>query len=241
MRQLLILLALCCLPLFSAAQSNNYYFPNRVHQPFLNGKKSVQATVGLNRYGINRGFDAGVTVVPHKRFLVSANWASAGSSKVRQRSEKGSQSHLFEASGGIYQVHRKGSATFQAGVGYADIYNCYVEDDAYSQLNVIRAYIQPALMFVDDVFLGGIAIRMSRLRFLKGGDIVSQIGSGELETLQNIERRGSFFIPEFSVTGGVHFGSFIAAAHLTTIFPPTEEFKFSRVTGTLALSYVFEK
>ncbi len=211
-----------------------YYAPNAVHIPMMSEKNDAALTVGIGRGSGYRALEVQAAYSPLRHVAIMFNYFDAGSKEVERLKETGGRGKLTEAGAGVYQGMTNGCISLLAGYGQGYFFNNYGLE-RISRFEVQRWFVQPALMYQDKFFRGGLAIRLNRLYYSEG-ETAFNIDENELNAIQNIEERSVFFLPELGIHTGINFAPFALNLSLTTIFPKTYNLNFARFNSNFSLT-----
>ena len=176
---------------------------------------------------------------PMQHVAVMLNGFSSGSGDVRSDEETGTNFRFLELGLGAYHALERGSASIFAGAGQGNLYNFYGSDN-FSQFTVRRYFVQPGLMYEDNFFRCGLALRLSRISYPKG-ESSFDIDENELAAIRKIEEDSPFFLPELGLSGGILFSPCILSVNITTVFPDAPGLNFSRFNMSLMLTFELGK
>lgn len=216
-----------------------YYIPNTVHNPVLFEKNDASAGVGMSWGSDFFAIETqGVySPVPHGAIMLNGFFSGAGA--VRRDEEIGASYRFLELGIGAYHALERGSASIFAGVGQGNLYNYYGLDN-FSRFTVRRYFVQPALMYENNIFRCGLSLRLSRIAYPEG-ESSFDIDEYELNAIRKIEEDGPFFMPELGLTGGILLPPCAVSVNLSSIFPDAAGLNFTRFNMNLMLTFEFAK
>jgi hypothetical protein len=233
-------LTLCAfLPVQKVQAQHFYYMPNSVQMPMFKQQHDATIGVGWARGLGTKAWEFQAAYSPYKQVAVIANYLKAGEKEVLENTQEGLNYRFYELGAGVYEALPRGTASLLAGYGHGDIYN-YFQGDEYADLNLARLFIQPAIMYHDDFFQGGLCFRVSRIKF-NSGKVAIAIPPGELSVIEHIEEKSPFFLPEIGVLGGLTFGPCALNVAVCGIFPRTDNLNFVRINSSLILNVALGK
>lgn len=230
----------CCALLFTliwarpATAQYYYYFPNSVHIPVL--EHALDATLG-GRMGRGTGFqsyEGQLSFSPVRYVGMMGNYAQAGGKAVKELRETGGSMRFWEAGLGAYQPIGKSCASLFGGYGEGEVFNSY-GNDLYSRFLIERWFVQPALMYQDNYFTAGMAIRFNYLVYSKG-ETAYNTSADQLLAIRSIEDKSPFFLPELGFQVGMDFSPFSLHLALGNIFSRTEHYNFSRFNSQIGIT-----
>jgi hypothetical protein len=222
---------LCCCPL---AAQHFYYTPNTINNPVLQQKGDATASFGMAWGSDYLGLEAQGTWSPAKHMALMINAFATDGSDIRKDVEEGSAYRFLELGVGLYHKLERGTASIFAGVGQGNLYSFYGNNNT-SEFTTRRFFLQPGLMYQDQLFRCGLALRLSRLSYPKGTSAFD-IDANELAAIMKIEEDAPFFLPELGITGSLVLSPCVLSANLSTVFPDAPVVKFSRFNMNLMLT-----
>ena len=236
-----VLFSLVNILVFSVqAYSQHYYYtPNSIHIPVLSGKNEWSAGAGLGWGSDYFALEVQSVYSPAPHAAVMFNGFASGVGGVRSNEDIGANFRFLEIAGGAYQALEYGSASIFAGAGQGNMYNYYGLNN-FSKFTVRRYFVQPGLMYENNGFRCGLALRLSRISYPKG-ESSFDISDVELAAIRKIEKDSPFFLPEFGISGGMVLSPCIVSVNVTTVFPDVPGLNFSRFNLTMMLTFEFGK
>lgn len=233
---LLVNMLILSVPTFS---QHYYYTPNSIHIPVLTEKNDAGIGAGMG-WGSNYfALEMQGVYSPLRHAAIMINGYSSGSGDVRRDEEIGAGFRFLELGLGAYHVLERGSGSIFAGVGQGNLYNFYGNEN-FSQFTVRRYFVQPGLMYEDNFFRCGLALRLSRISYPKG-ESSFDIDENELAAIRKIEDDSPFFMPELGLSGGIVLPPCILSINITTVFPDAPGLNFSRFNMNLMLTFELGK
>lgn len=218
----------------SAAAQYYYYTPNSIHNPSLQQKGDITTGIGLAWGSDYLGLEGQGVWSPAKNMALMLNAFVTDGSDIRNDIEQGSAYRFLELGAGLYHPLERGTASIIAGVGQGNLYTFYGENNM-SEFTVRRFFLQPSLMYRDQLFRCGLALRFSRVSYPKGVSAFD-IDETELAAIRKIEEDAPYFLPELGLNGAIVLNPCVLSVNLTTVFPDAPEVKFSRFNMNLTLS-----
>ncbi len=223
--------------LITSGQDHFYYTPNTLHIPVLAQKGDGGAGVGMSWGSDYFAVEAQGVFSPVKNVALMLNFLNAGAGDIRKNDKEGTSFRFLELGLGGYYPLERGSASIFAGIGQGNLYNYYGAEN-YSDFTLRRFFIQPGLMYEDNFFTCGLALRFSRVSYPKG-ESSFDIDPSELASIRKIEEDSPFFLPELGLTGGLKFSPFRLSINLASVFPDVPGLNFSRFNSNLMLTFNF--
>ncbi len=237
--QLLFFAFVFALPFWAKSQYYNYA-PNTLNIPCLTKKGDATLGIGLGRGNQFRALELQGVYSPVPHLAVMANYFGARKKAVRTFAEQGTDAYLWELAIGAYEQFSKGSASFFAGYGAGSLFSNYkpASRDFNSRLAIRRWFLQPGLAYKSPYFHAGLALRLSRLSYTHG-DVAYNIEPPYLAYIQAVEKETPLFLPELGIQAGIRLKPITLSVNLTSIFPDTDSFNFTRLNMNLTLSVDF--
>lgn len=220
-----------------ACAQHFYYAPNSVHIPVLGQKGDGDAGIGMS-WGSNYfAMEAVGVYSPKQHWALMVNALTTMTGEVRRKEDVGTVIRFLELGLGAYQSFERGAGSIFAGVGQGNLFSHYGGGN-FSQFTIRRYFVQPGLMYEDQMFRCGLALRLSRLSYPKG-ESSFDIDVNELNAIRKIEADAPFFLPELGLTGGIVIAPCVLAIQLASVFPDVPGLNFSRFNMNLTLTYDF--
>ena len=225
------LVLLCCRPL---AAQHFYYTPNTIHNPFLQQKGEAAAGFGMAWGSDYLGLEAQGLWSPVNNMALMLNAFVTNGSDIRSDVEQGSAYRFVELGAGLYHSMKRTTASFFAGAGQGNLYSFYGQDN-FSEFTVRRYFLQSGLVYQDQLFRCGLALRLSRVSYPKGVSAFD-IDENELAAIRKIEADAPFYLPELGLNGAIILTPCVLSVNLGTVFPDAPVVKFSRFNMNLMLT-----
>jgi len=226
---LALTLSISARPLLS--QQYNYA-PNSIHYCQLTKKYDSRLSAGIavrfNRIGGNE-FQGSFAATNHLAVMI--NYMDATHKNVSRQQQPGTSSRFGEVGIGFYESAQRGKASVFAGYGRGNIFNNYYLNRTAS-FDFQRWFLQPAIIFGDQDFEWGVALRFTHLLY-SSAQVDYGIPESDLRTIKAIDAKAPFFLPEFGLHAAMNFrrGSFIL--NLTSLFYDARPYNFRRINPTM--------
>ncbi|MBN8678881.1 MAG: hypothetical protein J0M29_11700 [Chitinophagales bacterium] len=218
------------------ANGQNFnYAPNSLNIPAI--KKRGDLSVGAAWGHALNSADVQLAYSPFKHLLVTANYFGIHKKSVRKQTDTGTDYYFGEIAAGVYETHKRGTASILAGYGGGRIFSNFELNNS-SELNLQRWFIQPGYAYKSDFFQAAVGIRFSRLNYAKGS-VSFSIDQVNLRYIQNIEEKNPILLPELGIQAGIVFKPMYLGLAVSSIFPDTNLWDFARLNAALVLSTTF--
>lgn len=235
MKKILFLLS-AALSLANCSQ-HYYYAPNTLHLPAVSTQGQVSLEASLNGSSQIKGSELRAAWMPFKKTSVMANYMYlAGSFE---------QTNFFVFPPPPTEIHtgrgnmlelgitrhfaipeRKSEFVLSSGAGIGGSRNTF-DRQKVAKLNFSRYFIQPAFVSHGKFTDLGVGIRLSYLNFYKGM-IDYTIEENEVFTIQNIEQKSNFLLPDVGFTAGIRFDPVQIRCNITlALMPQPYQYGFS--------------
>jgi hypothetical protein len=211
----------CILIGFFTACTHYHYAPNTMHTPYLSNKNDLIVSGGLGGGDEYNSWDLQATYSPIKHLGINVKYFNARSSNADNNTSEWGKGRMAEAGAGYY---------YQSGVVSSGVWASFAKGHArnhfgneiFTRLDFSRISIQPTLTIRGRYFEGGVAARLSQLRFLNSSTIDARLGSkpeqvDELDKIMRIEKKSPIFLPEISLNFGARYEMIHFYVNLTTL------------------------
>ncbi len=230
-----------------ASCSNHFYYaPNTLHMPTTKvvGETTIEAS--LNGSEQTKGGELKLAYMPLPKTSVMANAMMMSGSFSRSNFSSfptpPPEQHSAKTAMGEMGITRHfpmseyTDFTLTAGGGLGQATNHY-DRGRMTELNYNRVFLQPAFVTKGELANIGIGLRYSRLSF-HSASVDAAIDEGDLDNIQEIERKGSFMMPEIGVTAGINYAPFhINCNAVLSLYNGLGDFAFNNTNLNVSLRY----
>ncbi len=234
-KQLAILLLLYCWICTSLSGQNYNYAPNSLNIPTI--RKRGEVSMGLGYGHATNSLDVQLAYSPFKQVLILGNYFHARNKEVRQQTMNGTDYYFGEAAIGFYETYKKGVGSITAGWGNGNLFSNYEMNNS-AELSIQRWFVQPGFAYQSEFFHAAVALRFSRLNYTKA-NVSFSINPSDLAHIQNIEAKNPILLPELGIQAGIVFKPVYLGLSISSIFPDTNLWDFTRLNAALMLSTTF--
>lgn len=222
--------------LAGAGCTHYYYAPNTLRTPFLQEQHDTQMSLGLISGDEFSGYEFHAVYSPVRHAAIMANHMQINSGQ--NSGYDSGEGRLTEiALGGYAPAGKYSSFSLFGGWGAGAVFNTY-DLNVHSDLRFQRIFLQPAFAFQAKWVRFGTAVRLSRLRYVRG-DVDVEIGEPDLTIIRNIERDSPIFLPETGFFCGFGYRPFWADFHLnfSNFMNTYDPEKYNFAQATLGVSF----
>ncbi len=217
-----------------AVAQHYYYSPNSAQMPAAKERHDAGIGVGWCRNAGATGIELQGYYSPLKHVLVTANYMDIGEKEVLKNTLEGLKYRFYEIGAGVYKPLSRGTASLIVGYGRGNMFNAF-RGEEFADLDLQRLYVQPAILYNDAFFQGGICFRFSQISYTKG-KVAIAIPESELSAIRAVEEKSPLFLPELGITGAMRLMPFVVGVNICGIFPRTDDLDFVRVNSSIFLN-----
>jgi|1048.fasta_scaffold15703_2 hypothetical protein len=198
----------------ASCSQHYYYAPNTLHLPSVSKKGQLSVEASLNGSSQIKGSELRTAWMPTQNTSIMANFMYLSGSFEQTNffvfpspppELHTGTGHLLELGITKHFPTSKNTSVFSitSGAGLGTSINTYGKQKK-AALDFSRYFIQPAFMSYGKMANIGVGFRLAYLNFYKG-TIDYTINESDLSTIQNIEKKAYFLLPDVGFTAGVRF------------------------------------